>query len=87
LYSQNQNQDRKKFNKFNDRSRDQYNIPNITGQRFGKLTVMKKEKVVKRDKVKWLCICDCGREKVVLGGALDKKKITSCGQMDCRNNS
>ena len=40
-------------------------IKDLTGQRFGMLTVIKR--VVKEGNRKpyWLCRCDCGREKVV----------------------
>lgn len=48
----------------------------LTGQRFGKLTVIQR---VGNKGSKWLCKCDCGREKVVYGANLKQGKSTSCG--------
>jgi hypothetical protein len=51
----------------------------MTGQRFGRLTVLS---YVGSDRNKqgslWLCLCDCGVEKVVRGGALRSGDTTSC---------
>ena len=33
---------------------------NLTGQRFGKLTVLCEADRTKNNKVRWLCKCDCG---------------------------
>jgi hypothetical protein len=48
----------------------------LTGQRFGRLTVVKK---AKNGYVKWLCKCDCGNETTVSGQELRKGKTNSCG--------
>lgn len=45
----------------------------LTGQRFGRLVV------VERAETKWLCKCDCGNTKAVLGGHLRSGDIKSCG--------
>lgn len=50
---------------------------NLIGQRFGKLTVIKLEKEVKTKY--WLCICDCGKEKVMREYQLLVQGLKSCG--------
>jgi hypothetical protein len=49
----------------------------LTGKRFGKLTVIKYEGSNGQGR-KWLCQCDCGREKVIFGKNL-KRGVKSCG--------
>jgi hypothetical protein len=51
---------------------------NMVGQRFGRLTVLSHAGVLSNREHAWLCRCDCGREKVVRGGAL-RGKTQSCG--------
>lgn len=48
----------------------------ITNQRFGKLTVVKK---IPEAKDKWLCKCDCGKEKITNGYSMRKRGTKSCG--------
>ena len=50
----------------------------ITGQRFGKLVVVKREKVQAKG-VYWLCRCDCGREKIIFGHSMKTLKTKTCG--------
>lgn len=50
----------------------------LTGKRFGKLTVVGIDKTVK-NKVYWKCKCDCGSEKIVRGDSLTRGIIKSCG--------
>lgn len=49
----------------------------LTGQRFGRLTVLKIAKKVRRTYY-YLCKCDCGNLKVVRGSHLKSGKIQSC---------
>lgn len=52
----------------------------ITGQRFGKWTVLyKTEKRNAGGCIYWHCKCDCGKEKDVLGTSLRQKRSLSCG--------
>lgn len=55
----------------------------LTGQRFGRLTVEKRWGSYEDDGghtiPTWLCICDCGRKSIVLGSALKQKNTQSCG--------
>lgn len=46
----------------------------ITGQRFGRLTAIKKVKVAS-----WLCKCDCGNEVIVPYSNLANGTQKSCG--------
>ena len=57
-------------------------LVDITGQKFGKLTVLKKvekPKHLKKNETFWLCKCDCGNEKVIRGYSLKVGNTTSCG--------
>lgn len=51
----------------------------MSGQRFGRLRVMSREKSDGRGEARWRCICDCGSETVVLGSHLRSGRILSCG--------
>lgn len=61
---------------------------NFTGQRFGKLVVIKKLQEKSWGGYKYLCRCDCGNEKVIYGGDLNRtsrKGTTSCGCLNKKN--
>lgn len=45
----------------------------LTGQKFGKWTVLRKAKNDKNKNLKYLCQCDCGTEKEVLSWSLKKR--------------
>lgn len=51
----------------------------MTGQRFGKLVVIKRAENNKSGAAMWLCQCDCGNEKIVSGGSLRSGGTKSCG--------
>jgi len=51
----------------------------ITGQRFGRWTVIAFAKIDAKRNVYWSCVCDCGERRVVQGGALKNGKSFSCG--------
>lgn len=53
-------------------------IIDLTGQKFGKLTVLKLDHIEKSKKY-WLCKCDCGKEKIVNGYSLKRGDTKSCG--------
>jgi len=52
----------------------------ITGQKFGKWTVIKRVENTEDGQSRWLCRCECGFEMVQYGGYLRriKDKITKC---------
>ena len=54
----------------------------LTGQVFGRWTALSKVQTPTREKSKWLCICSCGKEGVVLQNNLVSNISKSCG---CRN--
>lgn len=49
----------------------------IQGQRFGRLVVL--FRVPKKGKQRWMCQCDCGQRKEVLGDSLRQERTSSCG--------
>ena len=51
----------------------------LTGQTFGRLTVLKYHGVNDKGIHMWLCRCECGNEKVVRGDALRYGITRSCG--------
>jgi hypothetical protein len=51
----------------------------LTGQRFGELTVLGVADARKNGRHQWVCRCDCGREKVVLAYPLRCGHVTCCG--------
>ena len=53
---------------------------NLTGQRFGKLTVIEKsDRRTKSRGVIWKCRCDCGNETFIASTCLMQGKTKSCG--------
>ena len=52
----------------------------LTGQRFGRLTVIERSgKVTKDRNTRWKCICDCGKETIVARNSLKGRGTKSCG--------
>lgn len=51
----------------------------LTGKRFGRLTVVKRVESDKHGNSKFKCLCDCGKERVVYRNALATGKTVSCG--------
>lgn len=56
---------------------------NLSGLRFGKLVVIKLDKLIKRSNGKirklWLCLCDCGKTSSVIQDNLTRNHTQSCG--------
>lgn len=57
--------------------RSEKNRKDLTGMRFGRLVV--KEMLWDSHPTRARCICDCGRETIVIGTGLTSHKTTSCG--------
>ena len=55
-------------------------LVDLTGKKFGRLTVIKRS-YSNREKrrAKWLCKCDCGKEKIIRGYSLRSGHTRSCG--------
>lgn len=51
----------------------------ISGQRFGRLTVLRRAPGFPRWKGKWLCRCECGGEKIARAPHLRAGRTASCG--------
>lgn len=51
----------------------------LTGQRFGRLTVIRKTDKDKQGAYRWLCLCDCGQKAIVVVSSLQAKRTRSCG--------
>lgn len=52
----------------------------LTGKRFGKLTVLNKMPYNdKFNRILWKCKCDCGNEKIIIGSYLRNGDVNSCG--------
>lgn len=53
----------------------------LTGQRFGKLTALRRVGTSERREAIWLCRCDCGTLKTVTTTKLRTSHVKSCGCM------
>ena len=51
----------------------------LTGRRYGRLTVIERRGSDKRGNALWLCRCDCGNEIIVRGDSLRSENTMSCG--------
>lgn len=51
----------------------------LTGQKFGRLTVIRRGETSKCGQTKWVCKCECGKEKTVDSYNLRHGKSLSCG--------
>ena len=54
-------------------------LVDITGNKYGKLTVIKRLQNIKGGIALWECRCDCGNSTVVRGGNLKSGAVKSCG--------
>lgn len=54
--------------------------PDETGKRYGRLRVIRRH-IAKSDRREalWLCVCDCGKEKIAIGSNLRRGQCKSCG--------
>lgn len=52
----------------------------LTGQKFGKWTVISRGENTKNGSARWNCKCECGNEGLVRGSALRSGKSKSCGK-------
>lgn len=61
-------------------------LKDYTGERFGRLIVIKRVENNKHNQVRWLCKCDCGNKKIVLANALREGNTRSCGCLKHEQN-
>lgn len=59
----------------------------LTGQQFGRLTVIEKTNESNYEGVLWKCKCECGNEKIVSGYSLTHERVQSCGCLNSIMNS
>ncbi len=55
------------------------NYQDLTGQKFGRLTVISRAGSTNAQKALWKCRCDCGNISFVATGSLESGRIQSCG--------
>lgn len=51
----------------------------LINKRFGRLVVIKQAYDIGEKQTRWLCTCDCGKEKIVRGSSLRSCRTQSCG--------
>ncbi len=51
----------------------------LTGQKFGRLTVMSRAENDKHGNSRFVCKCDCGKEKIIQSQSLLSGRTKSCG--------
>lgn len=51
----------------------------LTGKKFGRLNVISRAKNNKDGRTMWLCVCDCGNERIISGKSLRNGHTKSCG--------
>ena len=71
--------DKQKLYAGNVAAKVQYNFKDLTGQRFGRLTVLHRVENDKSGKARWSCQCDCGNTMTENSGNLNSKHSVSCG--------
>lgn len=56
-------------------------VNDLSGQKFGYLEVMQRDGSTKNGQARWLCLCQCGKLKLITGVKLTAKKhpTRSCG--------
>jgi hypothetical protein len=52
---------------------------NLTGQRWGRLTVLREQGRSPTGRICWLCLCDCGQQKIIIGANFTSGLTISCG--------
>lgn len=55
------------------------NFHDLTGKRFGRLTVISRDGTTKCGNAKWKCVCDCGKITNPIGSSLERGETKSCG--------
>ncbi len=51
----------------------------LTGEKFGRWTVIKRVENNKWEQLMWLCECECGNRKIIIGESLKSGNTQSCG--------
>ena len=64
---------------YNKERTSETSINNLVGARFGRLLVLREYGRDSRQKLIWLCRCDCGNEKPIYSSNLIEGLVLSCG--------
>lgn len=59
----------------------------MIGKKYGRLTVIARAENSAKGRARWLCKCDCGNEKIVLGKHLRNGSTQSCGCLNKERTS
>ena len=54
-------------------------LKDLTGQRFGRLVVLRRYGSTPGGQATWICQCDCGNQHAVVGSSLRRGYTNSCG--------
>ena len=54
-------------------------LKDLTGKKLGRLIVIRREYPNKNGHPRWLCKCDCGKDKIAGGKSLKQGSTRSCG--------
>ncbi len=54
-------------------------MENLIGKKFERLVVLKRMDSDRNRNSRWLCRCDCGKEKIIIGRNLKNGNTKSCG--------
>lgn len=54
-------------------------VVDLTGKKFGRLTVLSRAENNAHGKAQWLCHCECGKEVVIIGQHIRNGNSKSCG--------
>ena len=61
-------------------------LKDLTGQRFGRLSVIERAENSNAGKSRWKCLCDCGNETIVQSAHLISGHTQSCGCLNGQNH-
>ena len=70
---------RKEYMSTFNKNRTPSHFKDLTGQQFGRWTVIKRAENDKQGHVRWLCKCQCGKKKIVMKNSLLRGTSRSCG--------
>lgn len=62
-------------------------ITDLTGRQFERLTVIRLGSRTPSGKLRWVCLCSCGKETLVDSYSLTREKTKSCGCLARENSS
>lgn len=51
----------------------------LTGKRFGRLTVVSLGTPRRKGRLMWNCVCDCGKTRAIMSDSLLQGRTNSCG--------